>query len=277
MKTHLASNTSLISIQGIQLQVEHIAAPAPATALRRAPIVFLHEGLGSVAMWRNWPHQVCQATGREGWVYSRRGYGDSDPVPDVRGESRLVDGQRQGRLLPDYMHHEAWSVLPELLDHLGVVAPVLLGHSDGASIALLHASRHPVAACIVMAPHVKVEDISVQSIEQARTAYECGDLRERLRRYHADVDGAFWQWNDVWLSAAFRAFDIRQDCQRIGAPVLAIQGEDDPYGTMAQIDEIALPPSQIERVTLASCGHSPHRDQTRAATERIVHFLLRQA
>ena len=100
---------------------------------------------------------------------------------------------------------------------------------------------------------------------------------ERLRRYHADVDGAFWQWNDVWLSAAFRAFDIRQDCQRIGAPVLAIQGEDDPYGTMAQIDEIALPPSQIERVTLASCGHSPHRDQTRAATERITHFLLNQA
>ncbi|WP_413880555.1 hypothetical protein [Candidatus Aalborgicola defluviihabitans] len=108
MKTHLASNVSLISIQGIQLQVEHIAAPALATG--RAPIVFLHEGLGSVAMWRNWPHQVCKATGREGWVYSRRGYGDSDPVPDVRGESRLVDGQRQGRLLPDYMHHEAWSV-----------------------------------------------------------------------------------------------------------------------------------------------------------------------
>ncbi|MBK7279255.1 alpha/beta fold hydrolase [Candidatus Aalborgicola defluviihabitans] len=204
-------------------------------------------GSGPSPCGRNWPHQVCKATGREGWVYSRRGYGDSDPVPDVRGESRLVDGQRQGRLLPDYMHHEAWSVLPELLDHLGVVAPVLLGHSDGASIALLHASRHPVAACIVISAACEGgRHLGAINRTGARTAYESGDLRE-LRRYHADVDGAFWQWNDVWLSAAFRAFDIRQDCQRIGAPVLAIQGEDDPYGTMAQIDEIALPPSQIER------------------------------
>ncbi len=250
---------------------------APTLAPSRTPVVFLHEGLGSVAMWRDWPHQVCQAAGREGWVYSRRGYGRSDAVPDVRSASRLVQGQRQGRLLPDYMHHEAWSVLPALLSHLGLFAPVLLGHSDGASIALLHASRHAVAACIVMAPHVMVEDISVQSIEQARVAYESGQLRERLRRYHSDVDGAFWQWNDVWLSAAFRDFDIRPDCQRIGAPVLAIQGQDDPYGSMAQIDEIALPASQIERVKLAHCGHSPHRDQTLAVTERITQFLLDQA
>ena len=274
---------NLIDVQGIQLEVTHIAAPAlvpspaPTPTPHRAPIVFLHEGLGSVAMWRDWPSLVCQATGREGWVYSRRGYGRSQAVPDVRGTSTQAQGQRSGRLPPDYMHHEAWVVLPALLNALGLVAPVLLGHSDGASIALLHASRHPVTACIVMAPHVMVEDISVQSIEQARVAYESGDLRERLQRYHTDVDCAFWQWNDVWLSPAFRAFDIRQDCQRITTPVLAIQGEGDPYGSMAQIDDIALPAAQIKRVKLAGCGHSPHRDQTQATTEQVTRFLLDKA
>ena len=270
---------NLIDIQGVQLEVTRIAAPPPAStpAPGRAPIVFLHEGLGSVAMWRDWPSLVCQATAREGWVYSRRGYGRSQAVPDVRGPSSQAQGPRSGRLPPDYMHREAWVVLPALLNQLGLVAPVLLGHSDGASIALLHASRHPVSACIVMAPHVMVEDVSVQSIEQARVAYESGDLRERLQRYHTDVDSAFWQWNDVWLSPAFRAFDIRQDCQHITAPVLAIQGEDDPYGSLAQIDDIALPVSQIQRIKLAACGHSPHRDQTQATTEQVTRFLLDKA
>jgi len=265
---------NLINIQGVRLEVKHIVAPAGAP--RRTPIVFLHEGLGSVAMWRDWPKQLCQATGREGWVYSRRGYGQSDAVPNVRAPSSQVHGQRSGRLLPDYMHHEALAVLPALLQELGLVAPVLLGHSDGGSIALLHASRHPVTACIVMAPHVMVEDISVQSIEQARVAYETGDLRERLRRYHADVDCAFWQWNDVWLSPAFRGFDIRLDCRTLHAPVLAIQGLDDPYGTMAQIDQILLPEHQIERIRLAACGHSPHRDQPQRTTAHIARFLTTQ-
>jgi pimeloyl-ACP methyl ester carboxylesterase len=136
----------LISINGVHLEVSHIktGAAGPTTP---APMVFLHEGLGSVAMWRDWPAQLCQATGREGWVYSRRGYGQSDAVPEVRGA---------GRLKPDYMHEEAWKVLPALLKALGVEAPVLVGHSDGGSIALLHASRFAVSACVVMAPHVMV-------------------------------------------------------------------------------------------------------------------------
>jgi pimeloyl-ACP methyl ester carboxylesterase len=250
----------LIDVNGIRLEVQRIAT---AGGRPLAPIVFLHEGLGSVAMWRDWPAQVCAATGRDGIVYSRRGYGASDPVPDVRGS---------GRLQPGYMHREAWEVLPALLRRLGLERPVLLGHSDGGSIALLHASRHPVSACIVMAPHVIVEDVSVRSIEQARDAY-AGGLRERLARYHADVDVAFWQWNDIWLDPAFRAFDIRPECRRIDAPVLAIQGVDDPYGTLRQIEEIAPTAGPFEMQVLQACGHSPHRDQPAAVTARIAQFL----
>ena len=265
-----------ININGVRLEVSHIAATQADGHL--APLVFLHEGLGSVAMWRDWPAQLCQATGRAGWVYSRLGYGQSDAVPDVRGA---------GRLKPDYMHGEAWAVLPALLEALHLKAPVLVGHSDGGSIALLHASRFPVSACVVMAPHVLVEDISVTSITQARTAFEVGDLRQRLARYHADVDGAFWQWNDVWLSAAFRSFDIRPDCHRIAAPVLAIQGKDDPYGTMRQIEEIQTSVSEIGHrpsknvnsllQKLERCGHSPHRDQMALTTKLIVDFLADKA
>jgi pimeloyl-ACP methyl ester carboxylesterase len=260
---------NLIHVNGVALEV--VRLPAPVGAARRAPIVFLHEGLGSVAMWRDWPAEVCAAAGRAGIVYSRRGYGRSDPVPDVRGS---------GRLQPDYMHREAWEVLPALLRELSVTTPpVLLGHSDGGSIALLHASRHPAAAAVVMAPHVIVEDISVQSIAQAKQAFETGDLRARLARYHADVNCAFWQWNDVWLSEGFRGFDIREDCRKIAAPILAIQGVDDPYGTMAQIDDIQPAPGAggIVRHKLAQCGHSPHRDQTALTTSAIQRFLAEVA
>ena len=249
-----------VLIDGVRLEVQRIEAQS---SRPRAPIVFLHEGLGSVAMWRDWPTRVCEVTGRAGVVYSRRGYGASDPIDDVRGT---------GRLRPDYMHHEAFDVLPALLRELGMAAPVLLGHSDGGSIALLHASRFPVAACVVMAPHVIVEEVSVRSIEQARDAYPNG-LRERLARYHADVDVAFWQWNDIWLSADFRNFDIREDCRRIAAPVLALQGLDDPYGTLRQVQEIAPTAGPFELETLPACGHSPHRDQTERVTARIAAFL----
>lgn len=249
-----------IRVNGAGLEVQRIA-PAPGGPAE--PIIFLHEGLGSVAMWRDWPARVCEATGRAGVVYSRRGYGASDPVPDVRGA---------GRLAPDYMHREALEVLPALLEALDISRPVLMGHSDGGTIALLHASHFPVKACIVMAPHVIVEDVSVRSIAQARDAFERADLRERLARYHADVDGAFWQWNDIWLSPAFRGFDIRAECRRITAPVLAIQGEDDPYGTMRQIDEI-VPQGLFATEKLAHCGHSPHRDQPQATLQAILSFL----
>ena len=257
------------------LEVQHI--PAPLQAPARAPLVFLHEGLGSVAMWRDWPQRLCTQTARAGWVYSRRGYGQSESIQNVRGPSTDIDGVRNGRLRPDYMHHEAWSVLPDLLAHWEVECPVLIGHSDGATIALLHASRNPVSACVVMAPHIMVEALSIRSITQAREAYVHGDLRQRLARYHRDVDGAFWQWNDVWLDPAFPGFDIRAECRDITAPVLALQGVEDPYGTLEQINGIVLPAKQIRRKVLAACGHSPHRDQTDQTTELIAQFLAPMA
>jgi pimeloyl-ACP methyl ester carboxylesterase len=253
-----------IEIDGVTLEVQRIEAASDAG---RAPIVFLHEGLGSVAMWRDWPAQVCNATGRAGLVYSRRGYGNSDPIAEVR---------TRGRLAANYMHREAWEVLPQLLRALAVERPVLLGHSDGGSIALLHASRHPVSACIVMAPHVIVEDVSLRSIAAARDSYE-DSIRERLGRYHADVDGAFWQWNEVWLSAEFRGFDIRADCRQIGAPLLAIQGCDDAYGSMRQIEEIAPTRGAVTLEKLADCGHSPHRDQPERTRSLVTDFLARLA
>jgi pimeloyl-ACP methyl ester carboxylesterase len=262
-------NLMKINVRGAGLEVRHIAGTDPGLA----PIVFLHEGLGSVAMWRDWPDEVCRASGRAGWIYSRRGYGQSDAIAHIRAEPAWQNGLRSGRLAPDYMHEEAWNVLPDLLRQLQIRQPVLLGHSDGASIALLHASRFPVQACIALAPHVMVEDITLQAIEQARQAYEQGDLRSRLARYHADVDCAFWQWNDVWLSPGFRSFDIREDCRHISAPVLAIQGLDDPYGTMAQIEQLEPPAQLIQRVALDACGHSPQRDQAARTTGLINGFL----
>ena len=252
----------LIQVEGAQLEVERLPGSAPG----QAPIVFLHEGLGSVAMWRDWPAQVCGDTGRAGFVYSRRGYGRSQSIPDVRGA---------GRLKPDYMHREALEVLPQLLEELEVQSPVLLGHSDGATIALLYASHLPVTACVALAPHVIVEDQSVRAIEEARNAYESGPLRERLARYHADVDCAFWQWNDIWLSPEFRKFDIRAECRRIQAPVLAIQGEDDPYGTLRQIAEIEPTQGPFVKQVLAQCGHSPQRDRPQQTCGIIAHFLAR--
>jgi pimeloyl-ACP methyl ester carboxylesterase len=249
-----------IEVNGSALEVLRIDGPRGGV---RAPIIFLHEGLGSVAMWRDWPLQVCEATGRAGVVYSRRGYGRSQSIADVRGT---------GRLKPDYMHREAIDVLPALLEKLGIDRPVLLGHSDGGTISLIHAAHFPVAACIVMAPHVIVEDISVRAIEEARDAYEGTDLRSRLARYHDDVDCAFWQWNDIWLDPAFRDFDIRAECARIHAPVLAIQGEDDAYGTLRQINEIA-PTGPIEREVIARCGHSPHKDQPELTLQAVERFL----
>ena len=263
-------STQTIDLHGIRLETQTIQ---PDTSQEGPTLVFLHEGLGSVALWRDWPAQLCARLGCTGLVYSRQGYGQSDATPDVRGPSRTENGQRHGRLLPDYMHHEALEVLPALLRALDIERPVLVGHSDGGTIALIHASQHPVAGCIVMAPHVVVEDISVQAITAARKAYEHGPLRQRLAPFHADVDCAFWQWNEVWLSQAFRAFDIRAELHSITAPLLAIQGEDDPYGTMAQIDDIARHVPSTRLLKLPSCGHSPHRDQPEAVAQAVQTFI----
>lgn len=249
---------NFLQVGTARLEVKQIAGSPDLS-----PVVFLHEGLGSVSLWTqrgiDWPQQVCAATGRSGVVYSRRGYGQSEAV--------------QGDLPANYMQREAWEVLPALLDALQIRAPVLLGHSDGATIALLHASRHRVSACIAMAPHVLVEPVALTAIAAAKTAFESGGLRERLERHHADVDGAFRQWNDVWLSEAFRSFDIRAECSRITEPVLLIQGLDDEYGTLRQLDEIALAAPHALRQHLSACGHSPQRDQPEKTLDAVTRFL----
>ena len=256
----------LYSIGNSQIEVDLIDIKSSL-----APIVFLHEGLGSVAMWRSrgvyWPELVCQSTGRNGVVYSRRGYGQSSPISDVRSTNRLQ---------PDYMHEEAWKVLPELLSALEIKQPVLLGHSDGATIALLFASCFSATACVAMAPHVMVEDISIRSIEAAKLAFESGELKDRLSKYHQDVECAFWQWNDVWLSPAFRSFDIRQNCHQITSPVLAMQGKQDAYGTLQQIEDIQTS-GPLERQVIDNCGHSPHRDQPEETLAYVTAFLADKA
>lgn len=265
-----------VDVHGVRLEVAHIPGD-----VAKAPLVFLHEGLGSVSMWsqreRDWPRELCAATGRAGWLYSRRGYGRSDPVEDVRAPPRMDGFWHVGRHESDYMHREAFQVLPELLRQLHIRQPVLIGHSDGATIALLHASRHPLSACVVMAPHLFVEEVSIQSIELARKAYLADDgmrgLRTRLMRYHDDVDNAFWQWNDIWLSPAFRQFDIRNNCRSIHTPLMAIQGLDDEYGSLDQLIAIRELVEGSTTLELPKCGHSPHRDQPDALTKALTDFL----
>lgn len=235
----------------------------PPCAIGEPPVVLLHEGLGSLKMWRDFPAQLADSTQRRVLAYSRRGYGDSPPL----GRRRSVS----------YMHEEALHHLPELLDELNVVRPVLFGHSDGASIALIHAGAQvrPVSALILEAPHVFVEDISVQSIRAAKVAYESGDLRERLSRYHGDVDGAFYGWNDIWLSSEFRSWNIENYLASLKCPVLAIQGMDDEYGTLEQIDRIARAHADTVLLKLRDCGHSPHRDQLQRVLRSVESFLGR--
>lgn len=227
-------------------------------------IVFLHEGLGSLAMWKDYPERLCERLAMRGLVFSRPGYGLS--TPRARGERWDVD----------FMHVQARHVVPALFASLRIPArPWLFGHSDGASIALLYASFFPdsAAGVVAVAPHLFVEDVSVRSIEAAKAAYETTDLRARLRKYHGDPDSAFYGWNDIWLAPAFRAWNIEQEMRAIRCPVLAVQGEDDEYGTMAQIDALVPLVPQVKLVKLARCGHSPHRDQPQALTQATADFV----
>ncbi|MEW6707542.1 MAG: alpha/beta hydrolase [Pseudomonadota bacterium] len=237
-------------------------------ASSRGPvIVFLHEGLGSVSMWKDFPQRLCKAAGRRGLVYSREGYGRSTPRP------------AHEHWAPDFMHRQAFDALPALLQALDLPAPyVLFGHSDGGSIALIHAATYPlrVAGVVALAPHIMVEEQSVTSIAQTREAWFRTDLRQRLARHHADVDSAFWGWNDAWLQPTFRDWSIEALLPSIRCPVLAIQGEDDEYGSMAQIDGIAERVPQAELLKLAHCGHSPHKDQPGAVIETTCRFLARK-
>ena len=226
-----------------------------------ADLVMLHEGLGSVSSWRDFPEQLAQATGCRTLVYSRHGYGRSSPL----------DAPRR----VDYMHEEARVWLPAILDQLAIRRPLLFGHSDGASIALIHAASDgsDVAGIIALAPHVKVEDLSLHSIAAAKTAYLETDLRTRLSRHHADVDSAFWGWNRIWLDPAFRDWNIEGLLSSIRCPILAIQGEDDEYGTMEQIESIARSAPDTRLLALPACRHSPHRDQPEAVLAAAREFV----
>ena len=253
--------TGVLGIDGVALEV----APTPGDP-RLPTLVFLHEGLGCVAMWRSFPADLASAAGGAATLaYSRAGYGRSDPVALPRPVS--------------YMHDESDRVLARLLDEFGIDRCVLVGHSDGGSIALLAAGGRRqlagrIAGVIAVAPHVFVEDVSVTSIAAAKHSYLSGDLRERLSRYHDDVDNAFWGWNDVWLSPAFRDWDITGRLGGITCPVTVIQGADDPYGTRAQVDTIAAGVAGPCTTTIVpGAGHAPHLEAPDATVAACIEFL----
>lgn len=253
------------------IEYERIAATggatdaAPSAALHAPLVVFLHEGLGSVAMWKDFPQRLCSAGGFRGLVYSRPGYG--------RSTARTAD-EVWGT---DFMHRQAHEVLPALLAALNINdTPWLFGHSDGASIALLHAARFAqrVRGLVLLAPHVFVEDITVHSIAQAKRAYDTAGLRERLARYHQDVDSAFGGWSRIWLDPVFRNWNVVAELAAVQAPVLAIQGLGDEYGTLEQVRSIARTVQRCTLLELPACGHSPHRDRPDdvvAATLAFIH------
>jgi pimeloyl-ACP methyl ester carboxylesterase len=236
----------------MNLEVQELAGGEPA-------LVFLHEGLGSAALWRDFPDRLARATGRRALVYSRAGHGQSD-VPD---EDRT----------PAFMHEEALDVLPGLLANAGIENPVLVGHSDGGSIALIHASRHPVSALVLLAPHVFVEDVTVASIEEARETFATTDLRDRMGRYHRDPERTFRLWNDIWLAPEFRAWNIEDVLEDVAAPTLVVQGEHDQYGTLAQVDAIERGVSGDVRRVVLDARHAPHLEAPEATLRAIVEFL----
>ncbi|MBI3711109.1 MAG: alpha/beta hydrolase [Proteobacteria bacterium] len=250
-----------VEIDGVALECQRIAATRDNVG---STLVFLHEGLGSVALWKRFPAAVAAATGCAALIYSRRGYGWSAP--------------RAEPFDADYMHREAVTVLPRLFDRMGITHPVLVGHSDGASIAIIYAGSRcgPVGGLVLMAPHVFVEDATVASIAQAKTTYLTSDLRQRFARYHRDPDHSFWGWNDVWLAPAFRRWNIEAYVPAITVPMLVIQGLDDQYGTAAQyqaIQRLACAPCEVH--ALPDCRHSPHVDHPKATEDMIAGFIRR--
>jgi pimeloyl-ACP methyl ester carboxylesterase len=256
-----------------RVRADHASSAAGVDRAARAEgaplVVFLHEGLGSVAMWRHYPQSLCDAGGYRGLVYSRPGYGRS--TPRAHGEHWDVD----------FMHRQALELLPALFARLrigdGDARPWLFGHSDGASIALIHAAAFParVAGVVAVAPHIVVEDVSLRSIAHARDAYRLTDIKGKLARYHDDPDSAFFGWNDVWLDARFRSWSIESLLDAIACPILAVQGTADEYGTLAQVEGIRARAPQAEVVVLEDCGHSPHRDRPGALTAAVTDFIAR--
>ena len=256
-----ALSTQFITVDGVRLEYQWHGPPAS-----EAPtIVFLHEGLGSITRWRDFPAALCARMAWGGLVYNRQGYGGSDPL--------------RPPLSPQFMHHQALHVLPRVLEAFGIARPVLFGHSDGASISLIYAGSRPdsPAALILEAPHVFVEPVTVTSIAAIHDSYRSTDLRARLERHHgSNVDLLFESWAGVWLSDEFRRWNIEEYLPTITSPTLVIQGTDDEYGTARQVEAVAAGVSgPVETHLLDGCRHSPHIDRRDALEAATVTFLQR--
>lgn len=257
------SNTEGLRLTAGEKSLEYAAwGPKPSDA---PTLVLLHEGLGSVAQWRDFPQALVDVTGFGVLAYSRAGYGASDPVALPRPL--------------DYMTLEATGSLGQVLDAAGVENAVLLGHSDGATIATIYAgsiSDMRIRALILMAPHFFTEAVGLDAIKAAGEAFENGDLRQKLAKYHSDVDVAFFGWHGAWTDPAFEAWNVADAIDHLRIPVLAIQGRDDAYGTLAQISEIeSRIYSPVETAILDNCGHAPHLDQRHATLDAIKEFCAR--
>ena len=257
MNPSLEQKIGELVVDGHSLETLWLTPRDPASAT----IVMLHEGLGSVTLWKDFPHALAERTGCGVLAYSRYGHGNSEK----QAEKRKVS----------FMHHEGEVVLPQLLDKLGIARPILLGHSDGGSVSLIFAGRYPERpqALILEAPHVFVEEFGLASIRAAKVAFETTDFRSKLARYHTHVDKTFWAWNDIWLDPEFPKWNIEPYLDTIRCPVLCIQGEDDEYGTRLQVETIVADVPGAELVMLPQCGHSPHRDQREAALAKMAEFV----
>ncbi|MDE2439491.1 MAG: alpha/beta hydrolase [Betaproteobacteria bacterium] len=247
-----------ITVKGLKLEYRDY----PATLANQPTLLLLHEGLGCVTMWRHFPEKLAEKTGCRVIVWSRAGYGGSEPYSEPRTRH--------------YMHREGEEMLPAFIAALGIERPLLIGHSDGGSIALIFAGAFPEVplGIAVMAPHEFVEAVTLAGIREARTAWATTDMPQRLARYHHErTTQVFADWNDTWLSPDFRDWNIEAYLPRIRCPVLAIQGENDEYATMRQIDAIAERVPGTELIKLANCGHSPQRDQESAVLSALAGFV----
>ncbi len=258
----MSSTDAFIDLGDRTLRARRLA-PARDDGLERTTLVFLHEGLGCIEMWRDFPQKLCDATRCSGILYDRTAYGRSSPWPADPGTR--------------YMEIEADEILPRLLQALDVADCVLVGHSDGGTIALNYAARdpEPLRAVVTLAAHAVNEPVCVAAIERARAAYETGDLRQRLARYHGDnVDRAFRLWSDAWLAPGFEPMDANGRLPGVSVPVQAIQGEDDDYGSELQLGIIAgKVGGYCETRLVPDCGHSPHLQQPAYVLSEIARFI----
>tara|TARA_B100000315_G_C14590799_1_gene595650 strand:+ start:3934 stop:4725 length:792 start_codon:yes stop_codon:yes gene_type:complete len=257
----MTADSQFINVDGVKLECLHVDVGA---SPEKPTLVFLHEGLGCVALWRDFPAKLCEATGLNGFVYSRQGYGASDPIPLPRPV--------------EYMHHEGLNVVSPVLEAAGIAGAILIGHSNGGSIAIIHAGaiKDPrVKGIILMAAHIFNEEVTVNSIADAKVAFETTDLREGLVKYHGDnVDCAFLGWNDIWLHPDFWHWNIEEFLPGIDVPTLVMQGADDQYGSVAQVNAIEAGLNcPTETVMIEDAKHSAHLDQPAATINAMVNFI----